>query len=419
MRYRMKKNFPGYFRSDFPFRYRRSGVRDWNISRCSIWNSILTGWWSCPVEIMRKGYGDWNETVMDFREQVEEKVHEIRYGKDTLPEGDLYQAGKLHASTEVMLEVQGQQEKNLYLRGFVGGSYQNGQWEEMSDAAYSGKNAGMFTWLKARSFDPLTQVAAYNQLGEEQDVPEGNQVQVKVKNASRYYVYTPVSYVRMINGSVKEEKDSRLASRGLFGSRSYRWEEISGSRPGELTVADNWVEDPDTDRRQEYQEAEAVYREFVYHTYTTIDSDMQRLMQRIFWDDYETDSDGIYSALNQIRQCLSGETTYTEMMPQIPEGEDPIRWFLTEGKQGNDVYYAAAATEAFRAYGIPARYVEGYYLSADQIQKEESGTNTLTGADAHAWVEVYFDGVGWLPLDTTPGYYYDVVSLQQMISAPD
>ena len=277
----------------------------------------------------------------------------------------------------------------------------------------------MFTWLKARSFDPLTQVAAYNQLGEEQDVPEGNQVQVKVKNASRYYVYAPVSYVRMINGSVKEEKDSRLASRGLFGSRSYRWEEISGSRPGELTVADNWVEDPDTDRRQEYQEAEAVYREFVYHTYTTIDSDMQRLMQQIFWDDYETDSDGIYSALNQIRQCLSSETTYTEAMPQIPDGEDPIRWFLTEGKQGNDVYYAAAATEAFRAYGIPARYVEGYYLSADQIQKEESGTNTLTGADAHAWVEVYFDGVGWLPLDTTPGYYYDAVSLQQMISAPD
>ena len=63
--------------------------------------------------------------------------------------------------------------------------------------------------------------------------------------------------------------------------------------------------------------------------------------------------------------------------------------------------------------------MEGYYLSADQIQKEESGTNTLTGADAHASVEVYFDGVGWLPLDTTPGYYYDAVSLQQMISAPD
>ena len=32
--------------------------------------------------------------------------------------------------------------------------------------------------------------------------------------------------------------------------------------------------------------------------------------------------------------------------------------------------------------------------------------NKLTGADAHAWVEVYFDGVGWLPL-------------QQMIGMPE
>lgn len=45
--------------------------------------------------------------------------------------------------------------------------------------------------------------------------------------------------------------------------------------------------------------------------------------------------------------------------------------------------------------------------------------NKLTGADAHAWVEVYFDGVGWLPLDVTPGYYYDAVSLQQMIGMPE
>ena len=37
----------------------------------------------------------------------------------------------------------------------------------------------------------------------------------------------------------------------------------------------------------------------------------------------------------------------------------------------------------------------------------------------HAWAEVYFDGVGWMPVDTTPGYYYNVMSLQEMVSAPD
>ena len=68
---------------------------------------------------------------------------------------------------------------------------------------------------------------------------------------------------------------------------------------------------------------------------------------------------------------------------------------------------------------IPTRYVEGHYLSGDDIHSEASGINKLTGADAHAWVEVYFDGVGWLPLDVTPGYYYDAVSLQQMIGMPE
>ena len=69
-------------------------------------------------------------------------------------------------------------------------------------------------------------------------------------------------------------------------------------------------------------------------------------------------------------------------------------------------YYVATAAEAFRAYVIPTRYVEGYYLSGDDIHSEASGINKLTGADAHAWVEVYFDGVGWLPL-------------QQMIGMPE
>lgn len=89
---------------------------------------------------------------------------------------------------------------------------------------------------------------------------------------------------------------------------------------------------------------------------------------------------GIYSALEQIRKRLSEETTYTEGVSEVQEGEDPIRWFLTEGKEGNDVYYAATAAEAFCAYGIPTRYVEGYYLFGDDIHSEASGINKLTGA---------------------------------------
>lgn len=81
--------------------------------------------------------------------------------------------------------------------------------------------------------------------------------------------------------------------------------------------------------------------------------------------------------------------------------------------------YASAAVQALRAHGIPARYAEGYYLSASDAANSPDGTVTLTGQNAHVWVEVYFDGVGWLPTDVTPGYYYDTVALQQMVGTPD
>ncbi|GFR35474.1 hypothetical protein TCEA9_12860 [Thermobrachium celere] len=51
-----------------------------------------------------------------------------------------------------------------------------------------------------------------------------------------------------------------------------------------------------------------------------------------------------------------------------------------------------------RASNIPARYVEGY---AKNIYK---GVNKIINKDAHAWVEVYTDELGWVTFDPTPGH---------------
>ena len=98
---------------------------------------------------------------------------------------------------------------------------------------------------------------------------------------------------------------------------------------------------------------------------------------------------------------------------KMPEGQDPLQWFLTTSRTGNQMLYASAAVEAFRAHGIPARYVEGYYLGASKIQDSKNGEVSITGENAHAWVEVYFDGVGWKAVDVTPGYYYNVATLKK------
>ena len=359
------------------------------------------------------------EAVSRFRENVKQSIREARYGKDSLPEGDLREAAQLQKSDQTMLTVETEQQKNLYLRGFVGGIYENGIWKQMPDLVYGGENAGMLDWLAKKGFDPLTQVADYYRVGGSEDAPESNRVIIQTKEASRYYLYAPSSLKEVTKGRVGEKKDTRLYSKGLIGIHNYTEEEVSSTRPSELMVAEDWVSNPKTDLQKDYSEAEAVYRKFVYDNYLETDEELSDLIQKMFWDDYESESDGIYSAVSRIREVLKDETVYSENPEKAPDEEDPVAYFLTGSGKGNSMLYASAAVEAFRAHGIPARYVEGYYLSEKDAILDEGEAATLTGKNAHAWAEVYFDGIGWMPVDTTPGYYYDAVALQEMVSIPD
>lgn len=83
---------------------------------------------------------------------------------------------------------------------------------------------------------------------------------------------------------------------------------------------------------------------------------------------------------------------------KMPEGQDPLQWFLTTSRTGNQMLYASAAVEAFRADGIPARYVEGYYLGASKIQDSKNGEVSITGGMLmHGWkfILTELDGRQW------------------------
>ena len=272
-------------------------------------------------------------------------------------------------------------------------------------------------WVQTQGFDPFTQPAAYYRLTG--DAPKANTVEVSVQNASRDAVYAPASMEKVTDGDVHERRDALLKGRGLFGTRNYTVTEVSGTRPSELMVAENWVSSPQTEEQTAYAEAESVYRSFVYDAYTAADEDLLPVLNRLFWQDYDDENDGVYSALSRIREVLKAQVRYSETAEAAPDNADPIAYFLTDLRKGNAVLYASATVQALRAHGIPARYAEGYYLPIAKTQGSADGTAALTGQDAHAWAEVYFDGIGWLPVDATPGYYFDAVALQQMVSLPD
>ncbi|PZS19597.1 MAG: hypothetical protein DLM57_03705 [Pseudonocardiales bacterium] len=71
--------------------------------------------------------------------------------------------------------------------------------------------------------------------------------------------------------------------------------------------------------------------------------------------------------------------------------------FLTH-KSGFCQQYAAAMGIMLRIAGVPARVVLGYTHPVP----DANGTFTVTTNDAHAWVEAYFTGIGWIPFDPTP-----------------
>lgn len=95
--------------------------------------------------------------------------------------------------------------------------------------------------------------------------------------------------------------------------------------------------------------------------------------------------------------------TYTKQPRRLPEeiesGGTFLEYFLLEGREGYCTHFATAFVLLARAQGMPARYVQGFCVP---MKREDEVS--VYGDMAHAWPEVYFDGVGWIPFEPTPGY---------------
>lgn len=88
------------------------------------------------------------------------------------------------------------------------------------------------------------------------------------------------------------------------------------------------------------------------------------------------------------------------------EGLDGVEKFLTVTHEGYCVQFASSLVLMLREAGIPARYVEGYIASDFHRTGEGMGyTATVRDKNAHAWVEVWYDGIGWMQYEATPEYY--------------
>jgi hypothetical protein len=87
---------------------------------------------------------------------------------------------------------------------------------------------------------------------------------------------------------------------------------------------------------------------------------------------------------------------YTTNPP--PAGPFPLVDFLLRGHAGYCQHFAGAAALLLRLVGVPARVVVGFATGVP----EPGGRFTVRDVDAHAWIEVYFQGIGWVAFNPTP-----------------
>ncbi len=104
-----------------------------------------------------------------------------------------------------------------------------------------------------------------------------------------------------------------------------------------------------------------------------------------------------YDRACAIMRHLQRYYRYTLEPETPPENQDFVTYFLYVGREGYCTYFASAMTVLCRMAGLPARYVEGFLAKPGA-----DGFAYVTGQNAHAWTEVYFEGFGWVPFDATP-----------------
>ena len=122
--------------------------------------------------------------------------------------------------------------------------------------------------------------------------------------------------------------------------------------------------------------------------------------------------------VRQLQQILATEGYFSNgkdgQTPSLP-GHGAARMVsLLDAEQmvGDDEQYAVAMALMARKLGIPARVVMGFYPDWDELDGAPAKIE-ITGDDVHAWVEVQFERVGWVPFFPTPDEDNEPVPPQQ------
>ena len=279
----------------------------------------------------------------------------------------------------------------LYLRGFIGADYRNYQWSPPGDDewyAYAQADG-----LPVEQAEDVYNMPLYG-------TPVENTFSLSMEfPAAPAFNYLPLAGS---GSNIFQSESNRLEGRTARN--------ISG-RCFPLTI-DNVHEVSMENFNQSSQELIGTYETFCRNRYTAWEeqppenllAELEQLP--VYSSIQETPSDqDIQRAAEEIQSFLWEHASYSLSLEPFSSEVPLSRELLYEQREGFCIHFATVGTQLFRMYGIPARYVSGYFLLPDMLRETSQGSFAADIPDsrAHAWVEVYTRSAGWIPVEVTPG----------------
>lgn len=307
--------------------------------------------------------------------------------------------------------------ETMYIRGYVAGNYHDNSWDpvdyddskdfakELDEMGISPQDINYFQLTDLTNFFETNNIA--------QNYTTAEEIDIKVKGASKKYVYAPYGTLYS-NGKKKSEYKMRpyLDSYVKLGTNNYT---VVFRKPGNDSFGE--IRNRIADKSVFYDVNSTVnketvkgYEKFVKENYSKVsNSDGLQAAYKEINEKYLVDSDRSYSSvIYAIKRYFQDNYKYTLEPGKTPSGRDFVDYFLSNQKQGYCSYFASAGVQLLRKFGFQARYVEGYIVLPGMTKTtNETADVDIPDKCAHAWTEVYIEDFGWSGVEFTPGYTND------------
>lgn len=307
---------------------------------------------------------------------------------------------------------------SLYLRGYVGDTYRNGNWSNRSQIKFDNaisdltnrnqKNAG--TYILNLFYETQSTSPFYRQ----------TQYSISYLDLNDNYAYLP--YLTDLN-SVYTSEQIVLSLPVKADAMLYRNEQDSLLVNGIAPTYQLYHIQESTS----YAKTTAIenFYESYLPLYLNVPDGLTRIKQlgEELSEELETEYENSWSnygiagskelyAAYLVSKTLSERTTYSLALDRVPFGTDVVEYFLFDSGEGFCQHYASAGVLLLREMGIPARYVTGYIVNPNDFVLSSDGgyTAAIKDSAAHSWAEIFIEHIGWVPIEMTESSSYPFFS---------